>query len=842
MLREWLGVPLLDDLARDVRLGVRTLRYSRGFTITALLSLALGIGANAGIFSLLDQVLLRRLPVPAPERLVQLAWNGTPVGVSYGAGRLVSYPLCRDLGGQDAIFEDVLCRHPTGVNFSTGGEHEPIPAEIVSGAYFDVLGVRPAIGRLIDPSDDRQPGAHPVVVLSHDFWINRLGGAADVVGRRVLVNSHPMTVIGVAASDFRGIDLDSVPAMWIPAMMKRQITLEWDGLASRRTFWIHAVGRLREGVTRDQAHARLQPWFKAMLEADAQQEDFPPLNATQRAGFFGSTLDVVGADRAMSNLRERLDRPLQVLMGGALLLLVLASLNVAGLLLARGAARTREVATRMALGASRARVARQLLVESLLITAAGGAVGVAAAPLVSRVLRSFVPEGANLTAAVDRRVLLFAVAASIVTGALCAVAPMFQVRRLRLSAAMTERSDVTAGGTGARKTLVAGQLAFALVLLVAAGLFVQTLAQLQAKGPGFETNNLMMFSLDPTAVGRTPAQAERIMREVLRRVQELPEVERAAVANTQMLSGGTTSGNVTIESDGRLVTDRIVHRMRVGTGFFTTLGLRVVAGRDFDERDTRPPGTEPGPYRTAIVNETFARRYFGNRSPLGARVGLGNRPDSRADIPIIGVVREVNRRSLRDQDLDQLFLNFWDNQSENGAFYVRVRSNPQSAAASIRSVVSAVDPALPVRSLTTLDAQIDRSLSTERALAILSTGFGAVALIISVIGLYGVMAFVVNRRRREIGVRVALGATQRVAVWLIVRDALAMIAGGLAVALPLVWALRRLVESQLFGVGAFDARTIAIAMIGLVLAALAAATIPAWRASRIHPGVVLRTE
>ena len=842
-LRDQRGLPWLDDLGRDVRSGLRTLRRSKGFTATALLSLALGIGANAGIFSLLDQVLLRPLPVREPDRLVQLEWSGNAVGANYGAGSLISYPLCRELHGQGQIFEGVACRHPTGVNLSTGREHEPVSAEIVSGSYFSVLGIRPELGRLIDPSDDRRPGMHPVVVLSHDYWVNRLGGARDVVGRRVLVNSHPMTVIGIAPASFRGVDLDTVPAVWIPAMMKREATPEWYGLESRRTFWIHAIGRLQPGVTAEQARTRLQPWFEAMLAADLRGEDFPPVNPEQRRSFLASTIGVLPAARGVSTLRGGLERPLRVLMGGALLLLTLAALNVAGLLLARGAVRTREVATRMTLGASRGRVARQFLVESLLLAAGGSVIGVAAAPLIARVLRSFVAEGANLTASVDRRVLMFAIAASAMTGMLCGVAPVFQLRRLRLSASMTERSGLTtAGAIRVRKVLVGGQLAFALVLLVVAGLFIQTLARLHAKGPGFATANLLMFSLDPSGIGYTYERAEQVMREVLRRVEELPEVERAAVANSQLLTGGTSSGMLTVDAGERRVTDRVVHRMRVAPGFFATMGMPVIAGRDFDQRDLRAPGTPPGPYRSVVVNETFARRYFGDRSPIGARIGAGNRSDTPTDIEIIGVVREVNRRNLRDQDLEQVFLNFWDNQSENGAFYVRVRGNPESAAGAIRAAVAAVDPAVPVRSLTTVDDQIARALSNERALATLSSGFGGMALVISIVGLYGVMAFVATARQKEIGLRIALGASRSEAVWLIVRDALVMLAAGIGAALPAVWALRRVLESQLFGVGVLDAPTIAAAVVGLALVGLAAATMPAWRASGRNPNALLRAE
>jgi predicted permease len=842
-LRDQRGLPWLDDLWRDAGHGVRALARSKGFTATALISLGLGIGANAGIFTLLDQVLLRPLPVREPERLVQLAWQGTAVGVTYGGGSLISYPLCRDLAERRDVFDGMLCRHPTEVNVSFGKQHEETRAEIVSGSYFEMLGIRPFLGRLLAPSDDRQPGAHPVVVLSHDYWMTRLGGAPDVIGRRVLINNYPMTVVGVAPASFRGVDVGSATALWLPTMMKRQATLEWDALWSRRTFWIHAIGRLRPGVTVEQARARLQPWFKQMLQADLQQEEFPPVTASQRQSFLASTIDVAPAAQGISGLRDGFERPLHVLMGGALVLLALTALNLAGLLLARGVSRTRELATRMALGASRNRIARQLLVETLLLVVGGGALGIAAAPLIAQVLRSFLPTRASIGTGIDERVVLFGLTAMIVTGVVCAIVPVVQLRRMTLAPAMTQRSGMSAGGSmRVRKVLIGGQIAFALILLVVAGLFVQTLVRLEAKGPGFATTNLLMFSIDPTAIGYSGDRAEQAMREILRRLRERPEIESAAVANSQILNGGRAGGNLTIAGDQRRVTDRIVYRLRVGPGFFETLGLQLVAGRMFEERDIRPSGTPPGPFRTAIVNDTFAKRYFGDRNPVGARIGSGNRPDTPTNIEIIGVVREVSRVDLRVRDVEQVFYNYWDNQSDNGAFYVRARNDPAAAAQAIRAVIADVDSRLPVGELTTIDHQIAMSLSNERALATLSSGFGLLALSISVVGLYGIMAFVVAQRRPEIGLRLALGARRGDAAWLIVRDALIVVAAGIAAALPAVWGLQQIVETQLYGVTSFDVPTISLAIAGLVLVALSAAAIPASRASRVDPNLLLHTE
>ena len=834
----------LDNVGRDIRYAFRALRRSPAFAITALLSLALGTGVNAAIFSLVDQVVLRPLPVNDPDRLVHLAWRGTSLATHWGSGSLMSYPLCRDLQEQREFFDGIFCRHSTIVNVSTGGQREPVRAEIVSGSYFPVLGVRPALGRLLDASDDLQPGVHPVIVLSHHYWMNRLGGSLEVIGRKVLVNNYPMTVIGVAPAGFPGVDPLAPPMLWVPAAMTEQaanIDAYWDRLLDRRAAWLNVLGRLKPGLTAEQAKVGLVPWFMSMLEADARREGFPRVTADQRRSFLASTLDVFPAPRGLSNLRGALERPLWVLTGGTLLLLLLASLNVAGLLLARGAARSRELTTRMAIGATRARITSQVLVESLLVTVAGGALGLVAAPAVARVLLAYLSWDRDMSVDIDGSVFAFAFLTSVAIGALCAIAPALQTGRLPLIAALKERSTLaTGGGLRLRKALMIGQLAFTLMLLVGAGLFVQTLAHLHGEAV-FPNSRLLMLSVNPPASGYSAPDAERAMREVFRRLHEVPAVERVAVANDRILAGGGASTTLTIQSVNRTPTDRAVTRMRVGPDFFATLGTQVIAGREFEEGDVRPPGAAPTGYRLAIVNESFARRYFKDRSPIGHRLGLGNRPDAVTNIEIIGVVKDIGFRNLRDTETEKVYFHFWDRDSDGGTFYLRLRGSGDSAFAAIRAAVAQVDPALPV-SLTTFDEQIERALWTERMLATLSTGFAAMALLLSAIGLYGVMSFVVTQRTQEIGVRLALGATRPAAVWLVVREALIMVGAGTAIALPSAWALRRLVEAELFGVRAFDGPTIALGMAVLAIVALGGVMLPAWRAASLNPIDALRLE
>lgn len=827
----------LDDGRRDLQYAGRVLRRSPAFAVTALLSLALGIGAGAAVFSLVDQVLLRPLPVIEPDRLVHFNWKGTTLSTNWGYNYLNSYPLCRELQEQQRVFKGVFCRHPTTVTLSTGQQRQQLRADIVSGSYFSVLGVHPRLGRLIDPSDDVQPGAHAVVVLAHSYWQNVLASDPVVIGRKVSVNGYPMTVIGIAPDGFAGVDPLAPAALWMPAMMAEQagnIDAYWNRLLDRRAAWLHIIGRLEPGVTVADAKANLQPWFQSMLVSDTRSVGFPNVSAEQRRAFFSSTFDLEPVPGGISAGRRSLQRPLWVIMAGTVLLLLLASLNVAGLLLARGAARAREFTTRVALGATRGRIAGQLLVESLVIALAGGALGVVIAPAIARGVLLFLSQDGGVALQLDRRVLAFGFIASLVTAVVCGLAPALQSGGTLFVAAPSDRSQMaTAGGVRLRKILVAGQLAFTLVLLIASGLFVQTVMRLQSN-LGFTGSNLLMVSVDPPSGGHTEPDSERVMRDVLQRLQAVPGVERAAIANSTILTGGANSTSVTIQSDRRFTGDRAAARMRVGPGFFATLGTPVLTGRDFDQRDVRPPGDKPRPNRSVIVSESFVRRYFKDQNPIGAHIGLGSRPDTKTDIEIIGVVPDFSRRSLRDEQVETIFLQYFDNQSTDGTFYVRVRGDAENALTSIRSAIAQVDPELPV-ALTTLDAQMGRSLRTERMLASLSSAFGALALLIAVIGLYGVMTFVVTQRTREIGVRMALGASRSSAVWLVLRDASRMIAAGTAVALPSVWALRQFVEAELFGVSALHPPTVAIAAIVLAAVCLSAAMLPAWRAASVNP-------
>lgn len=838
----------LRDFAYDLRFSLRSFRRSPSFTATALLSLALGIGATTAIYSLVDQVMLHVLPVREPERLVLVDWKGDQAANGFGSYNLMSYPICLDLQQQHRIFEGVLCRAATTVNLSTGGDYRPAAAEIVSGSYFSVLGVGASLGRVLGNDDDRPFGADPVVVLAYDYWRTQLASDPNVVGRKVLVNQHPMTVVGVAAAVFRGIDVGEVPALWIPASMSAQAIPGFSQLLDRRIRWMQVLGRLRPDVTLARAQTGLEPWFKAMREEDTRRAGFPRITAERRQRYFASSLELTPAPQGHSSLRRRLSQPLWVLLAATAVLLGLACLNVAGLFLARGSARGREISTRLALGASRGRIGRQLLADSMLLALAGGALGAALAPLAIRSLIAFLPRDAAsnaLEANINWRLLFFAFLASVAAGALSGFAPALQAGRGSLMSSLRERGDSAFGGVRLRKAIVTLQIAFTLILVIGAALFVRTLTELMAKGPGFATSSLISFGIDPRRSGYSQEDTGRLIRRIHEEVRTSPSTVTSGVARFQLLTGGSWNNPMTIQANGRIATDRSINENAITPGFFATLGATIIAGRDFDERDSRRDGEarpeDEAGYRSAIVNESFVKRYLAGRNVLGTLICEGSGPDAKPKIEIVGVVSDFSYRGIREES-EQVFFPMFEGYGTGGSFYVRVRGTPESASRSIRAILREADPALPISYFRTLDEQVNRALNTERMLAALSGSFGVLALLLSLVGLYGVMSFVVTKRTREIGIRLALGATRSSTLWLVLRDALLMILAGTALALPSVWALGRLIESQLFGVKPTDATTITGASLTLAVVAMGAALIPAYRASKVNPTDALRFE
>jgi predicted permease len=829
------------DFLYDLRFSGRSFLRSPGFTAATLLSLALGIGATTAIYSLVDQIMLHALPVRDASRLVLVDWNGDQVVGGFGSWNLMSYPMCRDLQQQTRFFDGVLCRAEIDVNLSSGGDPKPVAAEIVSGSYFPVLGIGATLGRVIEESDDAAPGAGPVVVLSNDFWQSEFGGVADIVGRKILINQHPMTVVGVASAGFHGVDVGAVPDLWIPASMYAEAIPGAEDLLRHPTTWMQILARLRPSLTLAQAQVGLQPWFKAWLQGNMLRPGFPTITADRRRDYLASSLELISAPQGHSPLRRSLSQPLWLLFAATGVLLGLACLNVAGLFLARGSARGREIGTRLALGASRGRIGRQLLADSVLLALAGGFLGVAVAPLAIRALIAFPPLDDAATAlhgTISLRLLAFTFIVSLAAGLLTGLAPAFHAGAESLVNSLRERAGTGFGGVRLRKCIVTLQVAFSLILVIGAALFVRTLTGLLAKGPGFETSGILSFAIAPVQNGYSRAEAARLIRRLHEEVRALPIARNSAAARWAFLTGGSWNDELTIQTDRRSITSN-VNLNAVAPGFFSTLGIRILAGRDFDARDSRPAGERS--FRSVIVNEAFVKRYLTGRDPLGIHIGEGSGPDVKPDLTIVGVCTSFNYRDLRD-DSAQAFFPMFEGEDAGATFYIKVGGAPEQAIPSIRRIVRQADPRLPILWFRTLDEQVSLSLSTERLLAALSGSFGALALLLSLIGLYGVMSFVVTRRTREIGIRLALGATNASAIGLVLRDAVAMIAVGIAIALPCVAALGKLVQSQLFGVTATDPATVAAAALILAAGALTAAFIPAWRASNVSPTDALRTD
>ena len=648
-----------------------------------------------------------------------------------------------------------------------------------------------------------------------------------------------MTIAGVADATFRGVDVGEVPSLWIPASMSAQAIPGFEDMLDHRVRWMQVLGRLRSDITLPQAQAGLQPRFKTILEEDSRRPGFPEITPERRRRYFSSILTLTPAPQGHSVLRRALREPLQVLFAATALLLILASLNVAGLFLARGSARAREITTRLALGASRGRIGRQLIADSLILAVFAGGLGVALATPAVRALIGFLPRdvGANaLTASVSWRLLLFAALVSLASGLLSGLAPALHAGRKSLIASLGQRGGAPAG-VRLRKILVVGQIAFSLLLVIGALLFVRTLDGLLAKGPGFDTRNLISFRLEPGRNGYSKSDAGRLDRRIYDELRASPAIQSVAAIRWGFLTGGSWNNPMSIQVNGRISSDRDVQLNALSAGSFSTFGLRLLAGRDFNADDFRHQ--DDAPYRAAIVNQAFVRRYIKDHDPLGVRICQGSGPDAKPNIPIVGVVENFDYRDLRDE-AEQAFFPVDD--EDANTFYVKSRGAPEPAMKSIMAIVHKADPTLPINQLRRVDDQVSRSLNTERMLAALSTVFGSAALLLSLVGLYGVMSFVVTQRTREIGIRIALGASQGSALWLILREAVFMIGGGAAIAIPAVAAIGHLVESQLFGVTATDPSAIAAATLLLGITSIAAALVPAWRAARLNATDALRLD
>jgi len=828
-------------LLQDLRYALRTLRKSPLFTTVAVLSVALGIGANTAIFTLINQLILQLLPVKHPEELVLLTWRGSHYGSNTGSNAL-SYPMYQDFRDKNQVFRNMFCRYGMYMSLSFEGRTELVSGELVSGNYFPVLGVGAAVGRVFTASDDLYQGGHPLAVLSYGFWKSRFGGDPGIVGQRIVVNGYPLTIVGVSQAGFDGVEVGYAPQIRVPMMMKKEMTPgPWYSLNDRRSRFVQAFGRLKPGMTLEAAKAGLQPLFHQILAMEVQDQAFAHASADSKAHFLKAWIDVLPASKGRSDLRRQFANPLWALMAMVGLVLLIACSNVANLLIARATARQKEVAVRLAMGASRGRLIAQLLEESLLLSIAGGGAGLGLAVLMDKALIGFLPAGViplNVSSSPDARVLGFTLAISVMTGLVFGLAPALQSTRPELAGTLKDQAGAVVGGAavGLRKTLVVLQVALSLLLLIGAGLFIQSLKNLKDLNPGFRTENLAAFSLDPTLNGYKPERSRQFYRQLVERLNGLGGVSSAALAVVPLLDDNEWDSSVTVE--GYTNKEGVdPHMQFVTPGFFDTLAVPILLGRDFTLRD------DTGAQKVAIVNEKFAKRYLGNGSPIGHHVGMGGDPGTKTDIEIVGVVKDTKYENMRQEVPYELYRPYQQVDFVTGvSAYVRTRTDPANLFAALRQTVRQVDSSVPVFGMRTLVQQVDKSLVTERMLAALSTVFGCLATVLAAVGLYGVMAYMVARRTREIGIRMALGAGRGTVVWLVMREVLRLAAIGVAVGVPSAWALTRLVETQLFGIKPADPGTMVLAAVGIASVATLAGYLPARRATGIDPMRALRWE
>lgn len=831
----------MHALALDIRFAIRTILRSPLFASVAVLSLALGIGANTAIFSLMDQLMLRLLPVKEPDQLVMLFQRGAHHGSNMG-DRMHSYPIYQDYQQKAAPLSEVLCRVIVSASLSVDNQTERVDAELVSGNYFTMLGVKPAIGRVFrSEEDDRVYQGHPVVVLSYDYWMTRFTGDRDVVGRKILVNNYPMTIVGVSAAGFQGLDPAGSPQIRVPILMKETMTPQRDWLHAndRRARWVQMFARLKNGYTVESARAPLQGLFQQIRQYEMTLPAAAKWSPYQRKRFMEGSMNVEQAATGYSQLRNDFSKALIVLMAMVGLVLLIACGNVANLLIARAFARQKEIAVRLSVGASRWQLVRQLLVESLLLSTVGGMAGILLAVWLTRGLLALIPAEGNplmIRPEPDLRVLLFALGLTFVTGLVFGLMPSLRASRSDLATTMKNAMGSIAGSGDSlflKKGLVTAQVALSFLLLFGAGLFVRSLQNLQAKDTGFrDIDNLVTFQISPALNGYDEARSKHLYRELTEKIQALPGVKAASFATVPLLHGTEWDSTVSVEghkaADGE---DMQAFMNALSPGYFQTMGVSLLEGHDFEWRDLAKDNGK------VIVNRSFATHYFKDKSAVGRHIGRG---DAKLDTEIIGVVEDTLYEGPREGVRRQVFYPHFG--VFGVTYYVRTTVGSKTAYAMLRESVKKLDASLPVFEMKTLGDQLDQTLLTERLIAMLSAGFGLLATLLASIGLYGVMAFAVARRTKELGVRMALGADRSGVLWLVMREVLALLAIGLAIGMPTALALGRLVTTQLYGVKPADPLVGGLTVLLLTAIAVLAGMVPAHRASRIDPILALRYE
>jgi putative ABC transport system permease protein len=818
------------------------------FTAIAVLTLALGIGANAGIFTILQQVLLRRLPVPNPDQLVLLYSPGPRQGhvssdESEDGAESFSYPLYTTLRDHNPVFSGLAAMDTYSTALTYRGHTDRVQGYVVSGNFFETLGVKPALGRTLEPSDTATLGGAPVVVLSYGAWKSRFGGDPGILNQGILVNNKPMTIVGVTESTFDGTQPGFTPQLYIPITMVASLDVPPRDLTRHNDNWIKLLGRIKPGMSIDQASAGLQPAFSALLRDELPL--FTGWNDKEQAAFLARQMILHTGAHGRPMLESGVGKQIMALMCMVGLVLLIACANIAGLLTARAASRQREIGIRLSLGASRYQLVRQLLIESVLLGGAGAILGLLIASWTSSTLVRFASENGiadGLSGSLNPAVLAFTFIAAGVCVALFGVAPSLRATRSELVSSIKEQAGTSSLGTShqrLRQSMVVCQVALTLLLVTAAGAFAQSLFNAKHTDLGLRTDHMLEFSVTPGILGYDDARGKALYRNLDERIAAIPGVRSVSSAAERLMDYSDRGSNVDVEGEpAEERGTKHVLRNAIGPGHFSNMGIPLLEGREFTSADRL------GSPKVAIVNETFAKTFFPNGNPIGHHLRFGHSSDKMPDIEIVAVVKNSHHEGVKDEEIKPFVYVPYDQDANIGqlTYYVRTSQDPTLISSSIRSVVNDLDPSLPVTGMRTFEAQIDRQLANDRLIAYLSEIFGGLAALLAAIGIYGLLSYGVTQRTREIGVRMALGADIKNIGRMIITEMAWLLLIGIVIGLPLTYGLGKLLNSMLYGVKAFEPATVGVSLVFMALVALAAAYIPARRATRVDPLVALRYE
>lgn len=851
----------MANLWQDLRFALRMLAKNPGFTVVAILTLALGIGANTAIFSVLDSVLLRSLPVSHPEQLVTLSdpnEHGSSFGSEGGDRSLLAYSEFEYFRDHNEVFSEIFAADSQlpqlevtlpDSSSKTDAQKESARIRLVSGDYFATLGVNPAAGSFFTREVDRARGGSPIAVVSYAFWKQRFGLDPLALGKTIQIRQTSFQIVGVTPPGFFGETVGEFPDLWIPMMMQDSVYPGRDLLTAARDLtnvhmWLQVMARLKPGITAEQAKASINVVFRSLLESKVG----PSISAEQRRHDLDQRINLQRASRGSSVLREHFGEPLKILMAMVGFVLLIACANVANLLLARGSARQREFAMRMAIGAGRARLIRQLLKEGLLIAVTGAAAGLLFANWADALLLRMVSGGTSgpprihLDLHLDARVFGFTLGVTLLTTILFALIPSLYSTHLNLTPLLRSTPTGTSSESHRRfpagKVLVVTQVAVSVILLVSAGLFVRSLSKLGDVKLGYSRENLLVFRVDGAPGGYKGAAIPRFQLDLLAKISAIPGLRGATVSKDGLFSGSESADPIAVEGYTPKAGEEMHSRMdHVGPGYFSTLGIPVLMGREIDAQDG------PGSVRAGVINQTFARRFSPNTNPIGKHV-RDIYPGNPAEMVVVGVVADAKYNDLREKALPRIYAPLANPMWENpAAFYeVRTYADPQAVTAALRQVVQETAPTLPPIEVHTMSGLVDDSLQTDRFIEQLASVFGLLALLLAAIGLYGLMAYTVARRTRDIGIRLALGAEPENVLWQVLRETLVLVLIGISIGVPLALGGTHLVRSMLFGLGFADPAAILIATTLLTVVAALAGFLPAWRASRVDPMVALRYE